>query len=171
MRNKLLGLGALIMLLPTVALGSHQTTTHLLWPNDDAVTYGKTNYTDYTAYDMAKTHSDNVWSALGKVDIHPYVQGETGGITLEFLDYTSTTDGLCGYEYNQPVARLRLNTAYMDPADDWNEKSCAAHEMGHAMGLGDHGGEYQSNALMYGHVGRFTAPMQHDKDDFYTRWP
>lgn len=149
-----------------MVLADHNTTTHLLcWDN---VSNGASIYVIYSRYTTAITHADSTWSALGKVNIRPRAAGENY-FDFYWEDYTNTTDGLCGYAHSG-LATIQLNTHYMDPADDWHEKSCSAHELGHEIAIGDHGVGYSTTALMYGHVGRFISPQQHDKDDYYAKW-
>lgn len=157
-----------LSLIPTVALANHNPTVHQLEWWNDSVNNGSLIYHNKSKYGSAVTHADNTWSALGKVNVAPAPNTLT--YDLRWEDYTNSTDGLCGFESNSTASYIKLNTVYMDPADDWHEKSCAAHELGHGLGIGDHGTGYESNALMYGHVGRFKDPMQHDKNDYFARW-
>jgi predicted Zn-dependent protease len=158
-----------MLLFPVVALADHNTTVHQLAWWQDAVNSGKTLYQVFSRYGSAINHADVAWSVLGKVDIKPATP--LTNVDLDWNDYTNSTDQLCGYtSYGATRTYIYLNTVYMEPAGDFQEKSCTAHELGHAMGIGDHGAGWNA-ALMYGHVGTYNIPQAHDKDDYYTRWP
>jgi hypothetical protein len=161
----------IVLAMPTLVSADHNPTVHQLAWWDDAVGAGKIQWELRGAtYITAINHADNAWSALGRVSIYQYVTGNSGSIDLGWYNYTNSTDGLCGYARNAPTGVIYLNTVYMDPANDFQEKSCAAHEFGHSLGIGDHGAGY-SGALMYGHVGTYNTPQAHDREDYYARWP
>lgn len=157
----------LTLLVPTVAFADHNWTRHLL--EHDGVYNGESRYMNNTYYYDSISHAVSTWNGLGKVKIFAPSPYSGGYYDFTWEAYSSSTDGLCGYS-NAYYGYIKLNTWWNDPASDWNRKSCAAHELGHQLAIGDHGAGYGETALMYGHVGRFISPQQHDKDDYYSKW-
>lgn len=155
----LIGLVLALMFSTVIA----QSTTHNL--GFSYVQRGELLYDNATRYGSSITHADSVWSALGRITIRP--RDYYGPVTVNWLEYTSTTDGWCAY---QNYGNIYLNRHYYDASSTTatNRNQCSAHELGHTIGIGDHYGSTYNQQLMY-HCPACTSasnPQSHDRADF-----
>lgn len=144
---------------------------------NDSVDGSKIAYEDYTRYDTALNEAISSWSKYGRVSI---VKDTAGTITdLQIGDFLDTQPGApWGYWQPRPGAdAMQLNTwsARMETTDGGSTKRrrTMTHEMGHALGIGDHTSSPYSTTLMYGYMtsnGVPSYPAAHDGDDYRSLW-
>jgi hypothetical protein len=97
---------------------------------------------------------------------------------LRVTDY-SERDFTCGlwYGYASAIDRMYFNSYYWDGQTVEYRKECAAHEWGHAHGIGDHTSAAYEDALMdvcpVNTCASGASPMYpqaHDKVDYNELW-
>jgi predicted Zn-dependent protease len=162
----LLGL-ALGLLMATSAVAAHFSS------QENSVDSGEIRYEDQTQWDGAKQHSIDTWNACcNPIDI---LKDDAFHVSdLEIKDY-SANDSLCGkYNANTGANDMWLNNSYFNSATTDEKLSCAAHEMGHALGLGDHDETQYNDVLMDGcpvcKDPMVKNPQTHDKNDYDQLW-
>ena len=70
----------------------------------------------------------------------------------------------------EPI-RSNFNRSHMDGYTDWQSKSVATHELGHALGLADHYSTYLYD-VMWGYTDsrKASVPYTHDQATYYSLW-
>lgn len=139
----------------------------------DSVDSGEIRYEDQTQWDGAKQHSIDTWNnCCNPIDI---LKDDAFHISdLEIKDY-SENDGLCGkWRSNSGADDMWLNNSYFNSATTDEKAACAAHEMGHALGMGDHTDSTWNDVLMDScpvcKDPMVKNPQTHDKGDYNQLW-
>jgi hypothetical protein len=68
------------------------------------------------------------------------------------------------------VDDIVMNDHYVRGYSSERRHNTMAHELGHALGLGDHTDGAWRGTLMYGYTGLIQAPQAHDKADYQDLW-
>lgn len=72
------------------------------------------------------------------------------------------------YAIGNAADLIEFNTYYMDNYTTAEKQNVVTHELGHALGIGDH---YDtSNIMMYGVVTGRTTLATHDITDYHNIW-
>jgi len=152
---------ASMMLIHNAPVARPQSDEHLTGCSsvDDTSGSALLSYADYTQYDNAVAWAVSVWQDLNVV----YISHDQSDPTLEFADadlngtvfagiYDSTTYGYYDCVSADSVDDIIFNTDYFDRSafSSVDARTIAAHEFGHALGIGDHETSAYSNTLMYG---------------------
>jgi len=122
-------------------------------------------------YSTNRSAAIAAWNALGKVSIVPddfwHIEDPT------FYDAYNPNMLIAGQWIHIGLGSdtITVNNYWLDmysPAD----RTCVfAHELGHALGIGDHESGNYANTLMYYRVSGITAPQAHDQADYFALWP
>ncbi len=168
-RRSLVGALLIVVVAPLSALAWTHTIDGVVFKGGSGRYLAYVNYSRYTD-DVS--HADSKWSALGHVSVYPMEQNTIYPYDVKLFDYRGDKS-LCGYlDPNPTPAHIGFNLECMEPYGDFDEKSVATHEMGHALGINDHYSGY-SNQIMYSCPGctSMNTPQSHDQSDYYARWP
>lgn len=135
-------------------------------------------YEDLTQWDTARNYSIGAWNNLpGGVNV---AADNSSTVTdLQFMDYSSSTDGKCGkMRWNLAADNVWFNNYYYNNAGSSQRNACATHELGHAHGIADHDESTYNGAVMdscpvcYSSSGdpMPQTPQQHDQVDYDGKW-
>jgi cell wall-associated NlpC family hydrolase len=114
-------------------------------------------YEDYSSYGPEVQHADDVWSALGTVNIEP---SPGGGETDVRIGDASLPPGVSGRTYSDGRVLLDIKGDYPQTA--------VAHEFGHTLRLGH---DSSAEGLMDGDPTTHpTAPTAYDEQVYYSIW-
>jgi snapalysin len=153
-----LAVALLLIALAAPAVPAQTTSHHIRHRvrNAELTVQDKTRYNDALRWGMAE------WNAMGSVRI--YTVASNARVRVE--DYDSP-DGYCGWY--DPDGAIYMNVNCLGPSPS-KRRATAAHEFGHAVGIGDHYSGY-STQLMY-HLIRthIEVPKKHDKYDYRSIW-
>lgn len=166
----LLGIILGLLVLDGFLSSAAPTTVHLLSRN--AVDGGnKIHYSAATEYEDYLPSGISGWNNLGG----PKFAKDTASTVQDLKISDVYSKGEATYGLYVPIIggqdKIYFNIYMMDKLPSTNQKSVVAHELGHAIGLGDHYSGY-SGALMYGYgnSNKNTKPQSHDKSDFNKLW-
>lgn len=133
----------------------------------DFVDGSEMRYIDSTQWDDARNHAIGVWNDLGRINIAPDDFWSVADVT--FVDYTAN-DGNCGL--TSPAAEeIRFNNNAFNINTVGKNRSCATHEVGHALGL-DHSyiDQVMDPCPVCPNPQYYAYPQSHDRDDYHERW-
>lgn len=168
MKWKIAILLTLILLFSSCFLVFAAETKHKL--GYSSVDSGEIRWGGSTKYTTAWNHAVSTWNALGKVNIAPDTAWTIEDLTISDVNKPSETwTGLYTY-YPLLADTIQFNTANMDASGRTtnHNKKTATHELGHALGIGDHYESSYSSIIMYGYSSDVTSLKQHDKDDYHS---
>ena len=169
MRKKILGLAALVMsLFAITAMAAH-------FLGISSVDGREIKYEDFTSFDDARSWAVSQWNALGKVSIAP-----DDAFSINDMEWTDVNrcdvswDGRwISYSFADDV--IELNACYLNGYTTFNRRTVATHELGHALGIGDHTlSDFGSSAIIMYHCSTCSGvntPQTHDRNDYNTLWP
>ncbi len=130
----------------------------------DVVDGGKQiNWEDHTAYDRANQHGLSVWDQLGSVDV---VQGG-GGLDLSVGD-SDLPAGVGGKTSSSGA--LLYNRYVMNQATANAQDAIAAHEWGHAHGLGHAPAPSVMTGVTWNSSNNESTPSDDDERVYYGLW-
>jgi hypothetical protein len=130
----------------------------------DVVDSGKNiNWEDHTSYDRANGHGVSVWDRLGPVNI----QQGGGGIDLSVGD-SNLPPGVGGRTSSSGT--LLYNANVMNQSTANAQDAIAAHEWGHAVGLGHAPAPSVMTGVTTNSSSNQTDPSSDDKRVFYSIW-
>jgi hypothetical protein len=126
---------------------------------------------EYTRYDGPRQHGRNVWEQYGLVNWAP--DNSQVPLDLSYYDYTDcNTPTIAFYaSYSRSRDTIEFNTCRMNGLSSFARNYVAAHESGHALGLGHNG--LSGRSIMYTTVGpnpSFNTPRAHDINDYRSLW-
>lgn len=169
MKLKLLALHAMLLAALLVMMAPTQANADSL--GCTLVRSKQLRYYTTSRYSAAIAHADNTWSGLGRVSI--YKVSSPSSAEVRIYDVNSNVDW---WGYTRCGDRdIRMNVYHLGGADGGSlEKSIAAHEFGHALGLGHHNYYNGYKQLMHTCSGCspvITTPQYHDRQQFYIENP
>jgi murein DD-endopeptidase MepM/ murein hydrolase activator NlpD len=114
-------------------------------------------YEDYSSYGGEVQHADDVWSALGTVNIEPSPGGSETDLKI---GDGSLPPGVSGRTYSDGRMILDIKGSYPTTA--------VAHEFGHTLRLGHDTSQY--GLMDMDPTTHPTAPSSYDKQVYYSIW-
>lgn len=124
------------------------------------------HYEDYTAYDSALDHAVGVWNNLGSIAIEP---SPGGGETDAYVGDSSSMSAM-GYTQTSDES-ITFNPQWMDPSTQNGQNAAAAHEFGHALGLGHTSNPSVMNSpVMIDRSDNHETPTDDDEHVYYGIW-
>jgi hypothetical protein len=122
----------------------------------------------YNWYANNRTAGISIWNALSPIDILPDTVWSICDLT--FSDRNDSNVSWTGLYSNYGVigANININNYYLDGYSDAQRTNVFAHELGHALGIGDH--TSSSSYMMYDTVTSLTSLNAHDISDYRALW-
>jgi hypothetical protein len=161
--------GALVISVQFV-LPAH--AAHLLPSGVDSVHGGEIHYQEATDYDAALTYARDAWNPVGSVDFKPDTASTIND--LQYDDYFEVTSTVGYWTESAGEDNIWFNDYWFAGGSVTNRRAWAAHEDGHALGLGDHESDTWNNTVMDScpacDSSVPTAPTAHDRADYHDRW-
>jgi hypothetical protein len=171
MKKKLVFLVALtiISLIPLTAFGADIHSSGY-----SSVDLGEIRWGGSTKYSSGLSTSIDRWNAMGRVAIAPDTVYSTEDLT--YIDAYRSDVSWDGVYINKVFAdTIQYNNYYLDMSKYTYSviRGVQTHEIGHALGIGDHYSGIYSNTTMYGYTfdsnGNPARPdglSDHDKSDY-----
>lgn len=154
-----------------LATGAAAGPAYAHFLGNDSVDGREIRYEDYSRWDDAHNVGMAGWENLaGGVNIAP--DSWSTVTDLEYRDYSSSSDGYCGYWTGRTGADLiALNNHYYNGATTTNRRACAIHEWGHAHGLAHSYSDQVMHSCPVSSCGStYTVPQSHDRSDYNYLW-
>lgn len=163
MKNKVATAAVLALLISTAAMAVHFT-------GYDSVDGTEIRFDDHTSYDVARSWAATQWNALGAINIAPDTI-----YTISDLDWqdVNRSDVAWNGAYS-PSGVIYLNSHFLAAYTEFQRSAIATHELGHALGLGDHSlSDYASQKIIMYYCSLCSGvntPQSHDKSDYNSLW-
>ncbi|MWC27123.1 hypothetical protein [Paenibacillus sp. MMS18-CY102] len=121
-----------------------------------------------TKYSTAWSSAVTAWNALNKVVIAPDTVWSIEDLTISDISEESDEPFTAQYINSIGADELEFNTFYMDASyrTAAHNQNTAMHELGHALGIGDHEGAAYNTNIMYYAATSETTIKNHEKDDY-----
>ncbi len=136
----------------------------------NSVDNGEIRYQDNTKYNSALSFGIEKWNGLSGPDFKP-----DSFSTIEDLNVTDVS-GMCSASWIGRATpqigadKVELNVCLMDQSTQNERWHVAAHELGHTLGIGDHGNIQYYDAMMYATKTSYLTLSQHDIHDYVALW-
>lgn len=164
-KSKVLGV-LVLLIVSAVSSNVLGATVHLT--GYSAVDSGEIRYGGTSKYSTQLSSAISSWHNLGPVDILPDNLSTVEDVT--FYDVYSSNSYWDGrYVPTAGSDSIQLNTYFIDGYTSTNKQGVICHEIGHALGLGEHDdNSYYNNSVMwYQTTNRFVyKPASHDVVDY-----
>ncbi|MEV8634694.1 matrixin family metalloprotease [Streptosporangium sp. NPDC051023] len=134
------------------------SAVHYLLGSDAVGSGPEIDWVDNTKYDTARSYAQNLWVPLNCVNITPDTLFTIADLYWE--DYSANDGYLAYYDLGDSIY---MNELGLDASSVTRQKNVAAHEFGHALGLG----HSVSGQLMWSNVQSYTSLKGIDSQDSY----
>ena len=153
--------------LAAAAFGSHFN------PYGDSVDGSEIRWGGSTSFSSAQSWANSEWNAVGSISILADTIWTIEDLTWDDVnDSSASWDGRWTSRVGADL--IELNAYYLNGYSTNNRRTVATHELGHALGLGDHTlSDYGSSSIIMYHCSTcsgVTTPQSHDESDYNTLW-
>ena len=119
-------------------------------------------------YSSNRTTAISNWNNLNPIDILPDTIWSVNDLTFTDVNRSDVVWAGQYYYYPYLADAIQVNNYYLDGYSSDQRTMVFAHELGHALGIGDH--TSSSDILMYYSVTSITTPQSHDIADYNALW-
>ena len=109
------------------------------------------------------------WNSLNPIDILPDTIWSITDVTI-WDRYDPDVDWAGIFSWISVPDGILINNYWLDQYSSDQRTDVFAHELGHALGLGDHESSTYNQTLMYFEVNGITTPQSHDIADYNSLW-
>lgn len=120
-------------------------------------------------YSSARTSAITQWNSLNQIDIVPDDLLHVEDVHLSDV-YRSDVAWVGLYTNMIGTDSIQVNNYYLDNDTAAQRTNVFLHELGHALGIGDHDSPAYSSIVMYYMQTSTTAPQDHDITDYNNLW-
>lgn len=160
--KRLVSIGLAICL--TLAFSATAYASDIHSTGNSSVDNGEIRWEADNWYSGDRTTAISNWNNLDPINILPDTIWSITDLTLTDVNRSDVT--WCGMYYSLYDA-IQINNYYLDQFDSNDRTNVFAHEIGHALGIGDH---TDTICLMFDTVSGITTPQTHDIDDYNALW-
>jgi len=159
----LLTFALLVLSLTAVAADVHSLGYNSVDANE--IRWGGSNY-----YSSNRTTAIANWNSLNHINIAPDDAWHVEDLTFSDVNLSDVT--WTGRYTHTPIGadKIEINNYYLNSDGDPERTNTFLHELGHALGIGDHDSSQYSSIAMYYVQTSITSPQSHDIVDYNNLW-